>query len=191
MAIYKTDRETGEIIRLTNAQIKAEIQLRTGWSTAQYQKEYDKLRNKLRNYEATIGQKQPGAVNEELFKIVTNERTTGLTERQKAIQQFTSATTGNFRERVSAGKVSARQQSIAIDGLIEGSFRGLLSRSETARQEFEKWKRDKIAKGETVSAREVNKFLGKQAKDLHRRQKAEYEANRAYYEEEDSYPGSD
>lgn len=209
MAIYNTDLETGEIKRLSNAEIKAEIQAQTGWNTQQYQKEYDKLRNKLRNYEATIGQKTPGAVNEELFKIVTRQQTTDLTERQQAILNYSSASTAGFKEKVQAGKISDRLQNIAIDSLIDGNFRGLLNKSETTRREFENWKNE-VVKTETeiapdrkkitreitrkeagISAREINNFLSGQAKDLHNRQRREYRNNRAYYEENDSYPGSD
>lgn len=209
MAIYNTDLETGEIIRLSNAEIKSQIQAATGWSTKQYQKEYDKLRNKLRNYEATIGQKKPGAVNEELFKIVTRQQTTGLTVRQEAILNYSSASTTSFREKVKADKISNRLQNIAIDSLVNSNFRGLINQSETTRRKFEKWKNE-IVKTETeiapdgkkitreitrkeagISAREVNKFLSGQAKDLHNRQRREYQNNRAYYEENDSYPGSD
>lgn len=191
MAVYKTDLETGEIIKLSTSQIKSEIQAATGWTTAQYQKEYDKLRNKLRNYEATIGAKTAGKVNEELYKIITAERTTGLTERQKAIKGFTSATTAQFREKAEKGQISERQQDAAIDSLVDGTFRALLSKSETTRQAFQEWKKEQIENKVTVTAKAVNKFLGGQAKDLHRRQKDEYEANKEMYDEEDSYPGSD
>lgn len=209
MAIYNTDLETGEIIRLSNAEIKSQIQAATGWSTKQYQKEYDKLRNKLRNYEATIGQKKPGAVNEELFKIVTRQQTTGLTERQQTILNYSSASTASFRVKAQSNRISNRLQNIAIDSLVNDSFRALINQSETTRREFEKWKNEIIVK-ETivtpsgkkvirevtraesgVTAKEVNEFLSGQAKDLHKRQKREYKNNKAYYDENDSYPGSD
>lgn len=209
MAIYNTDLETGEITRLSNAQIKEKIQDMTGWSTKQYQKEYDKLRNKLRNYEATIGQKKPGAVNEELFKIIMGQQTTGLTQRQQAILDYSSASTALFRETAQSNRISDRLQNIAIDSLVDGSFRELINQSETTRREFEKWKNKVVAK-ETivtpsgkkvirkvtraesgVTAKEVNEFLSGQAKDLHKRQKREYKNNKAYYDENDSYPGSD
>lgn len=210
MAIYKTDLETGEIIHLSNAEIKKAIQDQTGWSTAQYQKEYDKLRNKLRNYEATIGQKKPGAVNEELYRIVTRQSTTDLTERQQAILNFTSASTKGFNEKAQSNNISTRLQNIAVDSLIDGSYRQLLNKSDTTRTAYEKWKNEVVrtekridpatGKLETIqitrvedgiSPKEINKFLGGQAKDLRGRQAREYENNRAYYDENDSYPGSD
>ena len=209
MPIYNTDLETGEITRLSNAEIKAQIQAATGWSTKQYQQEYDKLRNKLRNYEATIGQKKPGAVNEELFKIVTRQQTTGLTERQQAILSYSSASTAGFKKKVEAGKISARLQNIAIDSLIDGNFRGLINKSEITRTEFEKWKNEivntvteiapdgkKITRNITrveagITAKEINKFLGGQAKELHKRQKRELESNRALHEENEYTIGSD
>ena len=209
MAIYYTDMETGEIRPLSAAEIKAEIQRQTGWTTAQYQKEYDKLRNRLRNYEAAIGQSKPRAVNEELFKIVKYGNTTGLTLRQQAILKFSSASTKSFRHAAEENRLSSRLESIAINSLVNGSFRDLLDKSETTRIEFETWKNEivdheriKLPNGQYgdrpitraekgVTAREVNHFLGQQAKDLHKRQKREYEANKEFYERNSSYPGSD
>lgn len=40
---------------LTARQQKAYVQSITGWTTAQYNKEYDKLRNRVRNYERATG----------------------------------------------------------------------------------------------------------------------------------------
>lgn len=209
MPIYNTDLETGEIMRLSNAQIKAQIQAQTGWTTKQYQKEYDKLRNKLRNYEATIGQKNTGAVNEELYKIVTRQQTTGLTMRQQTILNFTSGSTKTFRENVQANRISDRLQNIAIDSLIDGNFKDLLNKSDTTRREYESWKNEiveyrtlKTPDGKTITqgitrneagitAKDINKFLSGQAKNLHSRQRREYRNNKAYYDEHDSYPGSD
>lgn len=45
--------QTGEV--LTMKKVKAEIQAIKGWTTAQYQREYDKFRNKVRNYETLSG----------------------------------------------------------------------------------------------------------------------------------------
>lgn len=209
MAIYNTDRDTGEIRRLSNAEIKAQIQALTGWTTKQYQKEYDKLRNKLRNYEATIGQKKPGAVNEELFKIITRLKTTGVNERQQVILNYSSASTAGFKRKAQAGKISDRLEDMAINSLINGTYRGLLNKSETTRREFEEWKKEVVDKVTEIAldgkkttreitreeagltAKDVNEFLSGQAKDLHNRQERQYKNNKAYYDENDSYPGSD
>lgn len=47
--IYQT--RNGERVKLTATEVKNFIMKEHGWSTEQYQKEYDKLRNRLRNYE--------------------------------------------------------------------------------------------------------------------------------------------
>lgn len=208
MAVYKTDLETGEIIRLTDKEIKAEVQALTGWNTAQYQKEYDKLRNKLRNYEAVIGQNKPRAVNEELYNIVQRQSTVGLTERQQAILNFTSASTKQFREKAIKETIAPRLEDIAIQSLKK-SFEGLIYKSDTVLVEYNLWLNEvvdvqtiKLSNGDVVTrsitrkekgftALELNAFLNMQAKDLHRRQREEYYANKAYYDNNDSYPGSD
>lgn len=48
-SIYQT--RNGERVKLTATEIKNFIMKERGWSSEQYQKEYDKLRNRLRNYE--------------------------------------------------------------------------------------------------------------------------------------------
>lgn len=49
-SIYQT--KNGVKTKLTNKEIKTFIMKERGWTTDQYNKEYDKLRNKLRAYEA-------------------------------------------------------------------------------------------------------------------------------------------
>lgn len=49
-SIYQT--KNGVKTKLTNKEIKSFIMKERGWTTDQYNKEYDKLRNKLRAYEA-------------------------------------------------------------------------------------------------------------------------------------------
>ncbi|MCI6183600.1 MAG: hypothetical protein MR643_04820 [Clostridiales bacterium] len=57
--------KTGEV--LTPKQVKAEIQAIKGWTTAQYQREYDKFRNKVRNYETVSGVEKGKYKVQELF----------------------------------------------------------------------------------------------------------------------------
>ena len=57
--------KTGEI--LTPKQVKAEIQAMKGWTTEQYNREYDKFRNKVRNYETLSGVEKGKYKVQELF----------------------------------------------------------------------------------------------------------------------------
>lgn len=201
MAVYNVDKETGEIWEMTPAQIKTEIQERTGWDTSTYQKEYYKLRNRLRNYETVVGAKKPAAVNEEMLRILRNRQDPDaeLTGRQKAILEFSTAGAKGYRARAEAGRIPEAAEELAKNSLIEGTFQGLLKKSATARKAYNKWlnqtvrtrtetlpdgtkKRIRIKRKDTVTAAEINRFLGGQAKDLHSRQKAEYDAAKAYYQ---------
>lgn len=208
MPILREDGN-GELRRLTNAEIKNQIQQYTGWSDLEYQREYAKFRNRLRNYEETIGQQRATPANEQLYRILQQRAETGtISGRNQAILNFSSASTRHFRERVKQGYITQVQQNLAIESLVNASFAGLLEKSETTRREFDKWlnevvevktERDpktgdliriEVLRSSKVTAAEINKFLRQQAKDLHARQAREYRANKARYASR-RYVGSD
>lgn len=205
MAIYRSNQITGELEQLTDRQIKKEIQDLTGWDTKQYQKEYDKFRNRIRNYEAVIGSvlKRP---NEEFLRIIRKQETGWeLNARQQGILSFTTSGTNTFKKQLQSGKVNYRLNEIATNAVI-GEFKGLLEKSQITRTAYENWldevigqeplKDNKgriikdltnkpimvdILRSSRVTPQEINKFLSGQAKDLHRRQAAELASNEAYY----------
>lgn len=208
MAILREDNN-GELRRLSNAEIKAQIQQYTGWTDLEYQREYAKFRNRLRNYESAIGQTRPTPANEQLYRILQKRATTGqISARNQAILNFSSASTRHFRERVQQGYITQVQQNLAIQSLVNAAFAGLLEKSETTRRKFDKWinevvetktvkdpetgniTRIEVLRSAKVTAAEINKFLGQQAKDLHARQAREYRANKARYASR-RYVGSD
>lgn len=53
---------------LSSRQIKSRVRAVTGWTNEQYNKQYDILRNKARNYEKLTGTKVETPVNELLFR---------------------------------------------------------------------------------------------------------------------------
>lgn len=217
MAIIRTDLETGEILQMTDREIKAEVQNITGWTTSQYQKEYDKFRNRLRNYEATIGAKTPKRPNEEFLRILRKQSSgRELTAEQNAYLKQTSAGTRIYNSQVAAGKVSRTQTRIANAALLGvkqfeqriltdadimsftgGKFSNMVQASPTIKNELKNWLNEVVStetikvKGETLTKpiyryetaqpKDINDFLSKQAKDLHRWQKNTYNSNKSYY----------
>ena len=215
--ITKIDQQTGEIIVLTDSEIKAEIMQLQGFTdNKQYQKEYDKLRNRVRNYQTLTGSRKNLRVNEIMLRIARRtSQGQKLTPEQEAITKTTSAGTAAFRRQFELNKVSQRQQAIARSGVL-GAFSGLIEKSPTTRNNLNNWLDEVIGteiakddKGRTiydddgdvvtievlrsarVTAKELQDFLALQAKDLHRRQKAEMSSNRRFYEGHSMKPGTD
>lgn len=137
---------------LTAREQKRAVMEWKGWTSSQYNKEYDKLRNRARNYERAIGAKK-GTINvaDLLARDARNEyynRTKGIERRTpadlKAIQRTTSASTG---KKLSI-KTAARVQAFAVEALRK-EYSSLLQK--TAKGEY---------KSKTVAA-----ALGKLSKD--------------------------
>lgn len=162
MAIIRTDLETGEILQMTDREIKAEVQNITGWDTKQYQKEYDKFRNRLRNYESTIGAQTPKRANEEFLRIIRKQSAgRALTAEQNAYLKITSAGTKSYARKVKAGKVTKAQNRIANAALLGvnqfgdrqltesdimnftgGRFSNMVQSSPTIKKELREWLND-------------------------------------------------
>lgn len=102
--IYKQIK--GERVELTARQVKAEIMSIRGWTSEEYQREYDKLRNKLRAYEAFEKSRLPQG---EQFK--SESPANFLYREAKSMQRYgesyrPSARTANIRSApsISSGK---------------------------------------------------------------------------------------
>lgn len=199
MAIFRVDPETGELRKLSNSEIKNQIKTATGWSEMQYNREYAKFRNRFRNYEAATGARVKDPANERLYRIIEQRQTTGLNRQNEAILSFSSASTRQFREKARTKQLTARQEELAQQGLIEGQFRGLLEKSQTTRDNYNSWVnsvvrtekrvdpetgeiiRTKIYRRDIVTAQDIRGYLARQAKQLHNRQRREYNANKVRY----------
>lgn len=199
MAVQK--RIDGKLTTLSDRQIKAEVQRLTGWTNTEYNKQYDVYRNKVRNYERTIGaEKGSIKANEEFYRTIRKESDGyPLTPQQEAIKTFTSASTSSYSKMLNlGGKGAQRAEASALisltgetviggvdpDGVIipagyeGGTFSGLLSKSAKTREAWEKYVKSRKT---PITAEQANKFLSNQAKALHKRQARELERNRALY----------
>ena len=128
--------KTGEV--LTPKQVKAEIQSMKGWTTAQYQKEYDKFRNKVRNYETLSGVEKGKYKVQDLFYEKTKaEKRYGANYRPSnliaAINRTSSSSPGRvkrFGDELTgiSKKAQARElESIktSFDELIKSNYNGV------------------------------------------------------------------
>lgn len=199
MAIFREDPETGELRKLNNSEIKTRIKAATGWTETQYNREYAQFRNRLRNYEAATGTRMKDPANERLYRIIEQRQTTGLNRQNEAILSFSSASTKHFREQARAKQLTARQEELARQGIVEGQFAGLLEKSQTTRDNYNRWLnsvvrtekrvdletgeiiKTKIYRRDIVDAQTIRGYLANQAKQLHNRQRREYNANKARY----------
>lgn len=116
---------------LTNKQIKSAIQRATGWSDTQYKKEYDVLRNKLRNYEQATGQAGAFKANELLYREQLSKKKYGAAYRPSALLESVRATPST-----GTGIVKARGVSIATQRKLASvelkAFKEFIKKSEQA-----------------------------------------------------------
>lgn len=146
--IYHTDPKTGTLKPMSNAEIKREIMQIYGFSTTQqYQKAYDQLRNRVRNYETIIGAKTPLKVNEVMLRMQRRlDRGEALTAEQQSIARISSSSPATFKKQYEAGRTTIAQERIAREGLVgedflsnTGAFAGLLQKSAITRNAYTAW----------------------------------------------------
>lgn len=127
---------------LTSREIKKRVMQATGWTSEQYQKQYDILRNKTRNYETITGSSTKIKVNELLYKKTLAERRYGTQYKAsrlvRAIEATPSASTGTVKRQGVSSRVSTR-----LEREILGEFRGLITKSTDAGKIAELYKKYK------------------------------------------------
>lgn len=113
---------------LTAREIKKRVMTATGWTSEQYQKQYDILRNKTRNYEQVTGSKTKIKVNELLYQQTHAQKRYGETYKPsrlvRAIMATPSASTGTVQRKGVSTATTER-----LEREILGEFRGFTSRS--------------------------------------------------------------
>lgn len=124
--------QTGEV--LTPKKVKAEIQAIKGWTTQQYQREYDKFRNKVRNYETLSGVEKGKYKVQDLFYEKTKaEKRYGANYRPSnllaAINRTSSSSPGRikrFGEELTG--ISKKAQARELES-IKTSFAELIKKN--------------------------------------------------------------
>lgn len=121
---------------LTAREIKKRVMSATGWNSEQYQKQYDILRNKTRNYERATGSKTQIKVNELLYQQTAAQKKYGAAYKPsrlvRGILTTPSASTGVVQRRGVSAATERR-----LETQILGEFRGFIQKSTEARRVVE------------------------------------------------------
>ena len=105
---------------------KQAIQNLTGWTTEQYNKQYDIFRNKVRNAEKQLGRSKSNVAQQFYYTLKTQKTGGTLSKFRQFIQASTSQSTGKTTISPKASK--------RINDYIVGKFGGLLETSDKAKQ---------------------------------------------------------
>lgn len=105
---------------------KQAIQKLTGWTTEQYNKQYDIFRNKVRNAERQLGRSKSNVAQQFFYTLKTQKTGGTLSKFRQFIQASTSQSTG---KTTILTKAATR-----INEYIFNKFGGLLETSEKAKQ---------------------------------------------------------
>lgn len=153
---------------LSKKEIKARTLAATGWTTEQYNKEYDKLRNRVRSYEKLQGTHvQP--VNELLYLRERSKKKYGGAYRPSAllesIEAAPSVSSGTSAEKLRASNAVGRQVDV-----LERQFAGFAKKSKAA-AELLREARETIKSGGKVDVGGLRRRLTMEAESVKRYQK--------------------
>lgn len=127
---------------LTAREIKKRVMASTGWTSEQYQKQYDILRNKTRNYERATGSKTQIRVNELLYQQTQSQKRYGAAYKPsrlvRAIMATPSSSTGTVQRKGVSKATEAR-----LEKEILGEFREFAKKSTEGRRIVELYKEAK------------------------------------------------
>lgn len=199
MPVYKTDNQ-GNYIQLSDKEIKKFIKDFTNLDNEGYQKLYDNLRNRLRNYQMITGATSKIRVNELLYRALTRVKNgQEFTAQQMAIFNTTSQSTGTTRRQLESGTLNPLQKRLALEGIVN-EFNNLIQKAPTVKKNYSEWlaeivniepiadpetgeiiEQRIITRGDIVTPSEVREFLTKEAEAMHLRQQTLYDANKKAY----------
>lgn len=139
MAIYKVVK--GGRVPMTNREVKSYIMKINGWTSDQYNKQYDIFKNKLRAYEAyeaQHGRVQKQSPVELLYKEARTKAREGTnykpTIKMQTIRGFTSVSSGKAGRKALQGKRYQARRSAQYDEATKKQFSGLIEKNPTAQR---------------------------------------------------------
>ena len=161
---------------LSAKEIKAAVMKTKGWTSSEYQREYDKLRNRTRNYEQITGRASGSIkVNELLYTQAKAEARYGAAYRPsrqlQAIQATPSTGTAVVRQKGVSSRVISTQERI-----LKAQFAGFTQKStEGARilQLYEMHKSGTLDAETKRVTKEIEKAIGAGKYDLAEQLRAE------------------
>lgn len=135
----------GERVKMTSKEVKNYIMKVNGWTTEQYNKQYDILRNKVRAYEAyeeAHGRKVKKASTQELlFKEAKAKKRYGSeyqpSIKMKRIRSFTSVSSGKAGQKALQGKRYQQRRTALYEDATYKQFKGLIDGNPQAKYIYE------------------------------------------------------
>ena len=109
-------------------EIKSYVMKANDWTTAQYNKEYDKLRNRVRAYEKATGREEKIKVNELLYTTTRAQQRYGREYKESRLVRDIMQTPS-----VSSGKSLSKRAENRLFKRIANNFRGLIRKSAIAK----------------------------------------------------------
>ena len=131
----------GQRVKMTNREVKAYIMKTNKWTTEQYNKKYDILRNKLRSYEAyekASGRAvKPQSVQSLLFKEAKAKQRLGSdytpSIKMQRIRSFTSVSSGRAGQRALQSRIYQERRARTYEDATFKQFRGLVENNPQAK----------------------------------------------------------
>lgn len=137
--------QNGQRVKMTSREVKAYIMKVNGWTTEQYNKQYDILRNKVRSYEAyerASGRTtQAQSVQGLLFKEAKAKKRMGAdytpSIKMQRIKSFTSVSSGKAGQKALTGTRYRQRRAKTYEDATYKQFKGLIDNNKQARYIYE------------------------------------------------------
>lgn len=131
----------GERVKMTSREVKAYIMKVNGWTTDQYNKQYDIMRNKVRAYEAYERQSgrqvQSQSVQSLLFKEAKAKKRMGAdykpSIKMQRIRSFTSVSSGKAGQKALQGQRYRQRRAKTYEDATYKQFKGLIESNPQAK----------------------------------------------------------
>lgn len=137
--------QNGQRIKMTSREVKTYIMKVNGWTSEQYNKQYDIIRNKLRAYEAY--ERKSGrstatqSVQSLLFKEAKAKKRMGAeytpSIKMQRIRSFTSVSSGKAGQKALTGKRYTQRRAKTYEDATFKQFKGLINNNPQARYIYE------------------------------------------------------
>lgn len=150
--------KNGQKVKMTNKEVKQYIMKQNKWTSEQYNKQYDILRNKLRafeSYERASGKKvQAQSVQSLLFKEAKAKKREGVNYKpsikMQRIRSFTSVSSGKAGQKALTGKRYMQRRTALYEDATYKQFMGFIDNNPQAKFIYESVK-DPIKREQALS----------------------------------------
>lgn len=151
--------QNGQRVKMTNREVKAYIMKANKWTTTQYNKQYDIMRNKLRAYEAyekasgrNVSSQSTQAL---LFKEAKAKQRLGSqykpSIKMERIRSFTSVSSGKAGQKALTGMRYMQKRASTYETATYRQFRGLVDNNPQARYIYDSIK-DPVKREQALTA---------------------------------------